>query len=80
MQAEVGEEYNHQVITSDMNKDALLPYDEVIPLRSASNYRIYSIQISDDVYIENIDRYIMDWNDSDAVYLTDDDVLDTVFL
>jgi len=80
MQAEVGEEYNHQVITSDMNKDALLPYDEVIPLKSAENYRIYSIQISDDVYIENIDRYIMDWNNSDAVYLTDDDVLDTLSL
>ena len=73
MQAGVGEEYNHQVITSDMNLDALLPYDEVIPLKSAQNYRIYSIQISDDVYAENIDRYIMDWNNSEAVYLSEDE-------
>ena len=78
MQGEVGEEYNHQIITSDMNKDALLPYDEVIPLKSAENYRIYSIQISDDVYIENIDRYLMDWNNSEAVYLTDQEELDSL--
>ena len=77
MQAGVGEEYNHQVITSDMNLDALLPYDEVIPLKSAQNYRIYSIQISDDVYAENIDRYIMDWNNSEAVYLSEDCLLYT---
>jgi hypothetical protein len=80
MQGAVGEEYNHQVITSDMNSDALLPYDEVIPLKSAQNYRIYSIQISDDVYAENIDRYIMDWNNSDAVYLTDEDETDSLSL
>ena len=78
MQGGVGEEYNHQIITSDMNKDALLPYNEVIPLKSAQNYRIYSIQISDDVYIENIDRYLMDWNNSEAVYLTDQDELDSL--
>ena len=80
MQGAVGEEYNHQVITSDMNSDALLPYDEVIPLKSAQNYRIYSIQISDDVYAENIDRYIMDWNNSEAVYLTDEDEVDSLSL
>ena len=37
MQGGVDEEYNHQIITSDMNKDALLPYNEVIPLKSAQN-------------------------------------------
>ena len=78
MQGGVGEEYNHQIITSDMNKDALLPYNEVIPLKSAQNYRIYSIQVSDDVYIENIDRYLMDWKNSEAVYLTDQDELDSL--
>ena len=78
MQGSVDEEYNHQIITSDMNKDALLPYDEVIPLKSAQNYRIYSIQISDDVYIENIDRYLMDWNNAESVYLTEQDALDSL--
>ena len=78
MQGGVDEEYNHQIITSDMNKDALLPYNEVIPLKSAQNYRIYSIQISDDVYIENIDRYLMDWNNAESVYLTEQDALDSL--
>ena len=40
MQAGVGEEHNHQVITSDMNLDAPLPYDEVIPLKSAQTIDI----------------------------------------
>ena len=47
---------------------------------STDNYRIYSIQISDDVYIENIDRYLMDWQNSEAVYLTESDALDTLSL
>jgi hypothetical protein len=63
-----------------MNRGALLPYNEVVPLFLAENYRIYSIQISDDIYIENIDRYLMDWQNSDAVYLTESDILDTLSL
>ena len=56
MQGSVGREYEYQVMTSDMNRGALLPYNEVIQLETAENYRIYSIQISDDIYIQNIDR------------------------
>ena len=63
-----------------MNRGALLPYNEAVPLETTENYRIYSIQISDDVYIENIDRYLMDWQNAETVYLTESDVLDTLTL
>ena len=56
---------------TSMNQGALLSYDEIIALDQIENFRVYSIQISDDVYSENIDRYIADWNNSESVYLTD---------
>ena len=71
IQATVGIDYEYNVMTSDMNQGALLSYDEIIALEQIDNFRVYSIQISDDVYIENIDRYIADWNNSESVYLTD---------
>jgi hypothetical protein len=63
-----------------MNRGALLPYNQVVPLETTENYRIYSIQISDDVYMENIDRYLMDWRNAETVYLTESDALDTLTL
>jgi hypothetical protein len=80
MQGAVGDLYQYQVMTSDMNRGALLPYDEVVPLERVENYRIYSIQISDDVYIENIDRYLMDWQNAESVYLSEGDEADTLSL
>ncbi len=80
MQGTVGQAYRYQIMTSDMNRGALLPYNEVVPLETTENYRIYSIQISDDVYIENIDRYLMDWQKAETVYLTESNDLDTLTL
>ena len=45
MQASVGEEYQYQIMSSDMNRGALLPYNEIVTLESSENYRIYSIHI-----------------------------------
>ena len=80
MQGTVGQAYQYQIMTSDMNRGALLPYNQVVPLETTENYRIYSIQINDDVYIENIDRYLMDWRNAETVYLTESDALDTLSL
>jgi len=80
MQGAVGETYQYQVMTSDMNRGTLLPYNEVVPLETTENYRIYSIQISDDIYTENIDRYLMDWQNTESVYLTETEDADTLAL
>lgn len=78
MQGAVGTDYEYQIMTADANRGALLPFNEVVSLEIVENYRIYSIQISDDVYIENIDRYLMDWRSAAAVYLTDESSQDTL--
>jgi len=80
MQGEIGQPYQYQIMTSDMNRGALLPYDRVVPLEYTENYRIYSIQINDDVYIENIDRYLTAWQNAETVYLTEFEELDTLSL
>ena len=81
MQGSVGTQYEYQIMNSDMNRGALLPYNEIVKLEATENYRNYSIQISDDVYVENIDRYIMDWKNAETVYLTEDvDELDSLTL
>ena len=80
MQGAVGNEYQYQVMTTDLNKGSLLSYNEVVPLELVENYRIYSIQINDDIYIENIDRYIMSWQSAEAVYLTDGEERDSLSL
>ena len=81
MQGSVGKQYEYQIMNSDMNRGALLPYNEIVKLETTENYRIYSIQISDDVYVENIDRYIMDWKNAETVYLTEgEDALDSLTL
>ena len=80
MQGSVGNEYEYHIMTSDLNRGALLLYDEVVPLDLVENYRIYSIQINDDIYIENIDRYIADWLNAPAVYLTDGELTDSLSL
>ncbi|MEE8437088.1 MAG: VCBS repeat-containing protein [Candidatus Neomarinimicrobiota bacterium] len=78
MQATVGESYRYEVMSSDMNRSTLLPFDRIIPLKHAENFRVYSITISDDVYIENIDRYLMDWEIAPAVYLTESGTKDSL--
>jgi hypothetical protein len=80
MQGSVGNAYEYQVMTTDLNKGALLLYDEVVPLERVENFRIYSVQINDDIYIENIDRYITDWLNAPAVYLTDQGLIDSLSL
>ncbi|MFQ6605029.1 MAG: putative Ig domain-containing protein [Fidelibacterota bacterium] len=71
LQATVGEEYKHEIMTSDRNRATLLPFRKTVKVMDAANARLYAVNISDDVYRENIERYIGDWNHAETVYLTD---------
>ncbi len=70
MKATVGEEYQYKIMTTDLNKGSLLPYEHIVKLDDIEKARIYSVNIVDDIYRENVDRYIGDWNAADVVYLT----------
>ncbi len=74
LQATVGEEYVYEVMTTDRNRSSLLPFNRVVKVADAGNTRLYSVNISDDIYRENIQRYIGDWNNAETVYLTDPDI------
>lgn len=63
--------YEYPVMVSDQNKGTLLPFEEIVPISEVNMVRIYSVNISDDIYRENIDRYIRDWQTAEAVYLID---------
>ncbi len=71
MIATVGEEYTYKLMTVDRNEGALLPFNRVVKVEDVSNIRIYSINISDDVVIQGIDRYLGDWYNRETVYYVD---------
>ena len=73
MTANLGEPYQYRILNSDKNKSALLPYDKTIRIDEINSVRIYSIDITDDVYQENIGRYIGEWESAEEIYLTDND-------
>ncbi len=71
MKATVGEEYTYDIMTTDRNRSSLLPFNNVVKVADAGNTRLYAVNVSDDIYRENIQRYIGDWNNAETVYLTD---------
>ena len=71
MSATVGEEYNYPLIINDKNKGSLLPFKRVVKVEDLSNIRMYSINITDDVALANIDRFLGDWHNAEAIYYVD---------
>ena len=71
MAATVGAEYAYSVMTVDKNRGSLLPFNKVVKVENVSAIRMYSVNITDDVAVENIDRYLADWHNADAVYYVD---------
>ena len=80
MSATVGEEYAYKLMINDKNKGALLPFKRVVKVDDVSTIRMYSINITDDVAISNIDRYLGDWHNSDAVYYVDPKYLSLIHI
>jgi len=77
MKASVGEQYKYKIMTTDMNRGTLLPYGYIVKLDDIEKARVYSVNIADDVYRENIDRYIGDWNAAEVVYQTGQGEIDS---
>ena len=43
----------------------------VVKVEDLSNIRMYSINITDDVALANIDRFLGDWHNAEAIYYVD---------
>ena len=58
----VGEPYLYDIGIEDLNEGSLMSFSKITPINSIKDSRVYSIEIEDDVYRENIDRYIGEFN------------------
>ncbi len=77
MKATVGQQYKYKIMTTDLNKGTLLPYAHLVKIEDIEMIRIYAVNIADDVYRENVDRYIGDWNATEVVYQTGQGEMDS---
>ena len=71
MAAVVGEQYSYKLMINDKNKGTLLPFKKVVKIEDVSAVRIYSINIADDVALSNIDRFLGDWHNAEAIFYVD---------
>ena len=71
MSAIVGEQYSYKLMVNDKNKGTLLPFKRVVKIEDVSSVRIYSINIADDVALSNVDRFLGDWHNAEAIYYVD---------
>ena len=71
MSATVGEEYAYKIMIDDRNKGAYLPFKRYVKIEDVSKIRMYSINITDDVAISNIDRFLGDWHNAESIYYVD---------
>jgi len=77
MKATVGDQYKYKIMTTDMNKGTLLPYAHIVKIKDIEKARVYAVNIADDVYRENVDRYLGDWNAAEVVYQTGQGEMDS---
>jgi len=75
--AAVDELYNYVLETKDKNSGLLLPTKREVSLENKEAVKVYKVNITDDIYRENIDRYIGDWENAETVYLSTADSIDT---
>ena len=54
----VGEVFNYKVELNDLNNGSLMLFDKITPIANLKKSRVFSVDIEDDLFIDNIDRYI----------------------
>lgn len=67
--ATVGESYSYRVSITDLNRGSLMTFSHITPAYDLENTRVYSVQIEDDVYRENIERYIGEFKSKKSILM-----------
>ncbi|MBF88554.1 MAG: hypothetical protein CMG75_02660 [Candidatus Marinimicrobia bacterium] len=65
----VGEPYLYDIGIEDLNEGSLMSFSKITAINSIKDSRVYSIEIEDDVYRENIDRYIGEFNSKKSILI-----------
>ncbi len=76
--ATTGKLYTYAITTEDRNDGLLLPMKHIVSVENTDAVKAYKVNITDDIYRENIDRYIGDWENAETVYLSSPDSTDSV--
>ena len=67
--ASVAQSYTYQISTADFNKGSLMTFSHITPVYDRDNTRVYSVTIEDDVYRENIERYIGEFKGKKSILI-----------
>ncbi len=65
----IGETYLYDIEIDDLNEGSLMSFAKITPVNSVEDSRVFSIEIEDDVYRDNIDRYIGEFNSKKTVLI-----------
>jgi len=65
----VGETYLYDIGIDDLNEGSLMSFAKITPVNSIEDSRVFSIEIEDDIYRENIARYIGEFNSKKTVLI-----------
>jgi len=69
----VGESLTYEIGTKDLNEGSLMPYAKITPVYSVKDGHVFAVEIDDDVYRENIDRYIGEFKAKKSILVDMDD-------
>jgi len=65
----VGKTFSYPIKTSDLNRGSLMTFDHITSVRDVENTKVYSVVIEDEVFRENIQRYIGDFKAKKSILI-----------
>ena len=69
----VGKSLTYEIGTKDLNEGSLMPYAKITPIYSVKDGQVFAVEIDDDVYRENIDRYIGEFKAKKSILIDMDE-------
>ena len=74
----VGEALTYKIGIKDLNEGSLMSFAKITPVYSVKDSRVFAVEIDDDVYRENIDRYIGEFKAKKSILVdVDEEELDS---
>lgn len=65
----VGKTFTYRIKTEDLNRGSLMTFDHITAIHDVDNTKVYSVVIEDEVFRENIQRYIGDFKAKKSILI-----------
>ena len=69
----VGEIFNYKVELKDYNSGSLMLFDNITAINEIKNSRVFSVEIEDDLFVDNIERYIGEFKSKKSILIDHED-------